>query len=85
MVTRKSPGGEAPGWSSRIVIDNGDDEDAGAGLQECRGSLIGTRIWVQMVSSEYMVLQNRVDVELTGVGFNGSITGVGVRFPGVIV
>ena len=24
-------------------------------------------------------------VELPGVGFNGSITGVGVRFPGVIV
>ena len=23
-------------------------------------------------------------VELPGVGFNGSITGVGVRFPGVI-
>ena len=53
--------------------------------QECRGSLIGTRIWIQMVSSECMVLQNRVDVEFPGVGFNGSITGVGVRFPRVIV
>ena len=26
-----------------------------------------------------------MDDELPGVGFNGSITGVGVRFPGVIV
>ena len=26
-----------------------------------------------------------MDVGLPGVGFNGSITGVGVRFPGVIV
>ena len=33
-----------------------------------------------------IVLQSQgVDVELLGVGFNGSITGVGVRFPGVIV
>ena len=38
-----------------------------------------------MVSSECTVLQSQVDVELPGVGFNGSITGVGVRFPGVIV
>ena len=38
-----------------------------------------------MVSSECMVLQSQVDVELPGVGFSGSITGVGVRFPGVIV
>ena len=38
-----------------------------------------------MVSSECMVLQDPVDVELPGVGFNGSITAVGVRFPGVIV
>ena len=27
----------------------------------------------------------KVDDELPGVEFNGSITGVGVRFPGVIV
>ena len=40
-----------------------------------------TRIWIQVVSSECIVLQNRVDVELPGVGFNGLITGVGVRFP----
>ena len=34
----------------------------------------------------YIVLQSQgVDVELPGVGFNGSITGVGVWFPGVIV
>ena len=26
-----------------------------------------------------------MDVELPGVGFNGLITGVGVRFPGVTV
>ena len=32
-----------------------------------------------------MVLQSQVDVELPGVGFNGSITEVEVRFPGVIV
>ena len=33
-----------------------------------------------------IVLQSQnVDVELPGVGFNGSITGVGVWFPGVIV
>ena len=38
-----------------------------------------------MVSSECTVLQGQVDVELPGVGFNGLITGVGVRFPGVIV
>ena len=44
-----------------------------------------TRIWIQVVSSECIVLQNRVDVELPGVGFNGSITEVGVRFPGVII
>ena len=40
---------------------------------------------IQVVSSECMVLQSQVDVELPGVGFNGLITGVGVRFPGVIV
>ena len=38
-----------------------------------------------MVSSECTVLQSQVDVELPGVGFSGLITGVGVRFPGVIV
>ena len=32
-----------------------------------------------------MELQNQVDVEPPGVGFNGLITGVGVRFPGVTV
>ena len=66
-----------------MVTDNGGD--AGTGLQECQGSLIGTRICIQVVSSECMVLQNQVDVELPGVGFSGLITGVGVRFPGVIV
>ena len=40
--------GELP---ESMWIDNG--EDAGTGLQECRGSLIGTRIWMQVVSSEY--------------------------------
>ena len=46
---------------------------------------IDTRTWIQGVSSDCIVLQNRVGVELPGVGFNGSITGVGVRFPGVII
>ena len=40
---------------------------------------------IQVVSSEYIVLQSQVNVELPGVGFSGLITGVGVRFPGVIV
>ena len=41
---------------------------------------------LQVVSSCItIVLQSQgVDVELPGVGFNGSFTGVGVRFPGVI-
>ena len=38
-----------------------------------------------MVSSECTALEGQANVELPGVGFNGSITGVGVRFPGVIV
>ena len=32
-------------WS-RIVIGNDEDEDVGAGLQECRGPTIDTRIWI---------------------------------------
>ena len=48
-------------------------------------STIDMRIWIHVVSSDCIVLQNRVGVELPGVGFNGPITGVGVRFPGVIV
>ena len=40
---------------------------------------------IQVVSSEYIVLQSQVNVELPGVGFSGLITGVEVRFPGVIV
>ena len=54
--------------------------------QDCRSvDELTTQISIQVVSSECMVLQNRVDVEFPGVGFNGSITGVGVRFPRVIV
>ena len=44
-----------------------------------------TRVWIQVVSSDCIVLQNQVDAELPGVEFNGSITGVGVRFPGVVI
>ena len=50
-------------WS-RIVIDNGEDADARAGLQECRGSLIGMRIWITSGKQLYcIVLQDQgVDV-----------------------
>ena len=50
-------------------------------------STIDMRIWIQVVSSciTIMLQSQGVDIELPGVGFNGSITGVGVRFPGVIV
>ena len=34
MVTSGDSTGDIPEWS-RIAIDNGEDEDAGAGLQEC--------------------------------------------------
>ena len=45
-----------------------------------------TRISIQAVSSDCIVLQSQgMNVELPEVGFNGSITGVGVWFPRVIV
>ena len=64
MVTSGVSVGDIPEWS-RIAIDNG--RDTRGGLQECR-RIGDTRFWTQMVSSECMVLQNQVDVELPGVG-----------------
>ena len=86
MVTRGILGDDVPDWNigiGLIEIDNG-------GRCRCRiagVSTIDTRIWIQVVSSCItIVLQSQgADDELPGVGVNGSITGVGVRFPGAIV
>ena len=63
------------------------EEDAGEvqleELQECRR--MTQNFWTQVVSGNCIVLQDHTSVELPGAGFNGSITGVGVWFPGVIV
>ena len=45
-----------------------------------------TRIWITSGKQLYVLYcRAKVDDELPGVEFNDSITGVGVRFPGVIV
>ena len=80
------------GVTGGSIVDNGNKsvragrDIRGRGVEFDNGvSMDDTRLWMQVVSSDCIVLQNRMDVELPGVGFNGSITGVGVRFPGVIV
>ena len=55
--------------------------------QDCRsvGGLT-TQIWITSGKQLYVLYcRAKVDDELPGVEFNDSITGVGVRFPGVIV
>ena len=53
--------------------------------QDCR-SVGDDTIWITSGKQLYVLYgRAKVDVELPGVEFNGSITGVGVRFPGVIV
>ena len=55
--------------------------------QDCRsvGGLT-TQIWITRGEQLYVLYcRAKVDDELPGAEFNDSITGVGVRFPGVIV
>ena len=55
--------------------------------QDCRsvGGLT-TQIWITSGEQLYVLYcRAKVDDELPGAEFNDSITGVGVRFPGVIV
>ena len=55
--------------------------------QDCRsvGGLT-TQIWITSGKQLYVLYcRAKVDDELPGAEFNDSITGVGVRFPGVIV